>query len=78
MVAAMDPGTGTAGTPAVLFAGRFDADPGWTRARSYDATPDGERFLLLKWPEGGARPRVNVTIGWWPELGARVAAGGNR
>ncbi len=78
MVAAMDPGTGTVGTPAVLFAGRFDADPGWAQTRSYDVTPDGERFLLLRRPEGAARPRVHVTIGWWPELRARVAAGGNR
>ncbi|HEU5041527.1 MAG TPA: hypothetical protein VFT84_11925, partial [Gemmatimonadales bacterium] len=76
MVAAVAPEDGTVGTPAVLFAGRFNTDPGWSRPRSYDATPDGERFLLLKWPEGDVRPRVHVTMGWWPELRARVASGG--
>ncbi|HUF35721.1 MAG TPA: protein kinase [Gemmatimonadales bacterium] len=76
MVTAVDPATGTAGAPAMLFAGRFYADPGWSRVRTYDVTPDGQRFLMLGWPERDVRPQVHVTMGWWPELRARVGAGG--
>ncbi len=76
MVAAVDPPRATVGTPAVLFAGRFNADPGWSQTRTYDVTPDGQRFLMLKWPDDGVRRQVLVTTGWWPELRVRVASGG--
>ena len=36
----------TVGTPRVLFEGNYVNSPG-SRA-SWDATPDGQRFLLLK------------------------------
>ena len=36
----------TVGTPRVLFEGEYVNSPG-SRA-SWDATPDGQRFLLLK------------------------------
>jgi len=78
MVAAVDPAGGNVGAPAVLFAGRFNADPGWSQTRSYDVTRDGQRFLMLKWPEDGVRREVHVTMGWWPELRARVGSGGTR
>ena len=62
----------------MLFAGRFNADPGWSQPRTYDDYPDGQRFLMLKWPDDDVRRQVHVTTGWWPELRARVGRGGNR
>ena len=75
MAATVDPVKGSTGTPALLFAGPFYSDPLWSATRSYDVTPDGQRFLLLKWPAGDVRRQVLVTTGWWPELKALVAAG---
>jgi hypothetical protein len=66
---------GSTGTPVLLFAGPYRSEEEWSEARSYDVSPDGERFLMLKWPTGTIRRRALVTTGWWPELRARVAAG---
>ncbi len=60
--------SGEAGTPAALFAGPYQDATDWNTPRSYDASPDGQRFLLLKWPPGDARRRVLVTTNWFPEL----------
>jgi hypothetical protein len=30
--------------------GPYPDNPGWTRPRSYDVSPDGERFLMTKRP----------------------------
>ncbi len=76
MAVTVEPATGSVGTPANLFAGRYDSTPEWSAPRSYDVTPDGQRFLLLKWPEADVRRHVVVTTGWWPELQARVRGGG--
>jgi Tol biopolymer transport system component len=75
MAATMDPVSGSTGVPTLLFAGPFHLAAGADEARRYDVSPDGRRFLLLKWPAGEARRRVLVTAGWWPELRALVAAG---
>jgi serine/threonine-protein kinase len=77
MVVPVEPATGNVGALAVRFAGRFNADPGWSQPRTYDVSPDGQRFLMLKWPDDDVRRQVHVTTGWWPELRARVGSGGN-
>ena len=46
--------------------------PYWTDPRSYDVTADGERFLMLKLPSGGARARVNIVTDWFDELKTKV------
>jgi serine/threonine-protein kinase len=75
MAATVDPVSGSTGIPTLLFAGPFHLTAGPEEARRYDVSPDGQRFLLLKWPAGEARRRVLVTVGWWAELRAAVAAG---
>ena len=63
-----------AGTPAALFAGPYKdaSDVAANLPQSYDVSPDGQRFLLLKSPPGETRPRVLVTTNWLPELSATV------
>ena len=78
MAVPVDPATATTGNAVALFTGQWAVEPDWTDPRSWDVTPDGERFLLLKWPAGRVQPRVVVATNWWPELRALVAAGTRR
>jgi serine/threonine-protein kinase len=78
MAVTVDPASGAAGAPTLLFAGPYQAVAEWSGSRSYDVTPDGERFLLLKWPTGSVRRQVVVTTGWFDELRARVAGRSGR
>jgi Tol biopolymer transport system component len=66
-----DSQTGAGGVPQVLFEGPYPDNPGWTRPRSYDVTPDGERFLLCKLGEQ-ANPRVIVVMNWVDELRTKL------
>ena len=60
------------GQPVALFVGRYPDNPGWTRPRSYDASRDGERFLMLRLPPVEASPRIKVVLNWFDELRAKV------
>ena len=68
----IDRETGASGPPQVLFSGPYPDNPGWTRPRSYDVTPDGERFLLTKQLGEQASPRIVVVLNWFTELRAKV------
>jgi len=68
----IDPATGVSGPPRVLFSGPYPSNQGWTRPRSYDVTPDGERFLLTKLPGEQPRPRIVVVLNWFDELRTKV------
>jgi hypothetical protein len=72
LAVSFDPATGTSGAPQVLFSGPYPDNPGWTRPRSYDVTPDGERFLMTRLPGEPAQPRVVVVLNWFDELRAKV------
>jgi eukaryotic-like serine/threonine-protein kinase len=72
MAVSIDLATGASGPPQVLFSGPYPDNPGWTRPRSYDVTPDGQRFLLTKLPGERPRPRIMVVLNWSDELRARV------
>jgi serine/threonine-protein kinase len=72
MAVSIDLATGASDPPRVLFSGPYPDNPGWTRPRSYDVTPDGERFLLTKLPGEQPRPRVMVVLNWFEELRAKV------
>jgi hypothetical protein len=61
MAVDVDPQTGAIGQPRMLFQGPYPSNQGWTRPRSYDVTPDGQRFLLTKMSGEQPRPRVVVT-----------------
>jgi eukaryotic-like serine/threonine-protein kinase len=68
----MDLENGESGTPTLLFAGPYPDNPGFTRPRSYDASADGERFLMTKLPSALPEPRVMVVVNWFDELRAKV------
>jgi serine/threonine-protein kinase len=73
MAVAVEPGSGAVGAPVLLFAGPYDSSIGWTNPRGYDVTPDGGRFVLLKWPAGVVRRRVLVATHWFDELRAHFS-----
>ncbi len=72
MAVDIDPATGASGRPRLLFSGPYPSNQGWTRPRSFDVTPDGERFLLTKRPGEQPRPRIVVVLNWFDELIAKV------
>jgi serine/threonine-protein kinase len=54
--------TFTAGSPVVLFTGRYTS----TLVVNYDISPDGQRFLMIKEEEGPGQ--INVVLNWFEEL----------
>jgi serine/threonine-protein kinase len=72
MAVAIDLATGTSGPPREILPGRYPSNQGWTRPRSYDVTPDGQRFLFTRLPPVRSRPRVVMVLNWFDELRARV------
>ncbi len=56
--------TFTAGSPVVLFTGRYQTSE---TGVNYDISPDGQRFLMIK--EGGAgQAQIHVILNWFEEL----------
>lgn len=72
MAVEIDRNTGASGPPRVLFSGPYPDNQGWTRPRSYDVTPDGERFLLTKLPGEQRQPRIVVVLNWFQELRTKI------
>jgi hypothetical protein len=64
----------TAGTPHVLFEGKFETRPGGPAAEAdYDVSPDGQRFLMIKASQQVETPlQLNVVLNWFEELKQRV------
>jgi len=57
----------SAGTPSMLFEGRYLSNPDRTR---YDVSPDGQRFLMIK---GEAAPtQITLVLDWFQELTRQV------
>ena len=74
MSASLDPATGAIGAPVKLFT-TSDLVRGTSVTYSYDVTPSGDRFLLVKRIERpGAQPLV-VVLNWRPDLGKPVVSG---
>ncbi len=57
----------TAGSPVVLFTGRYTI---WGGFVNYDISPDGQRFLMIKEvdEEEGQQDQINVVLNWFEEL----------
>jgi serine/threonine-protein kinase len=72
MAVGFDPDRGRSGPPALLFAGPYPDNPGWTRPRSYDVSSDGERFLMTRLQPDRPTPRIVVVLNWFDELRAKV------
>jgi hypothetical protein len=64
-----------AGKPRMLFEGHYLPTP--ATFPNYDASPDGQRFLMLKPNEQAqsAPTQINVVLNWFEELKRRVPAG---
>jgi hypothetical protein len=72
MAVVTDLARGRSGAPALLFAGPYPDNPGWTRPRSYDVSADGERFLMTRLPDSRPRPQIALVLNWFDELRAKV------
>ena len=72
MAVSVDLERGSIGQPVALFGGRYPDSPGWTRPRSYDVAPDGQRFLMMRLPAQRPRPRIAVVLNWFDELRAKA------
>jgi hypothetical protein len=64
MAVSVDPRTGEIGQAAALFSGY----PGYSLGRTYDVSPDGQRFLLIKHPPELSSRRIELVLNWFPEL----------
>ncbi len=58
--------TFTAGSPVVLFTGRYTTIGAVV---NYDISPDGQRFLMIKAAEEEEGPgQINIVLNWFEEL----------
>jgi eukaryotic-like serine/threonine-protein kinase len=63
-----DPVTGELGQPELLFRGSFPTTTAGSSGRTYDVTPDGQRFVLVRRPPEQAARRVVVVKNFMREL----------
>ena len=63
--------TFSAGTATTLFKTRYVV-PGGVIARTYDVSPDGQRFLMLKAAGTAQAPTMVVVLNWLEELKAKL------
>ena len=63
----------SAGTPKLLFEGNYVFNSSLL-SNSYDVSPDGQRFLLMKANQSAqaAASQINVLLNWFEELKAKV------
>jgi hypothetical protein len=55
------------GTPRTLFEGPYVLSAIWDR--NYDATADGQRFLMVRQADAGdSTVRLNIVVNWFEEL----------
>jgi len=55
----------TAGSPKVLFEGRYVSHSAPPGLQYYDISPDGKRFLMMKEDK---EAQINVVLNWFEEL----------
>ncbi len=65
--------TFSAENPRVLFEGRFV--PTRRGDATYDVSPDGQRFLMVKRNQQSTPAQLNVVLNWFEDLKRRVPAG---
>jgi hypothetical protein len=71
--AAVDPVTGETGRPAALFVGPYDF--AFVGPRSYDVTPDGRRFLMVRYAPEAEPRQLSLVLDWFGELRSRMGGG---
>ena len=62
------------GNAAVVFGERYFVSGG-VGGRSYDISPDGKRFLMIKEPGEAASTELNLVLNWFEELERLVPTG---
>ena len=64
--------TFSAGTPTTVFQGAYLSPPVGLAGRTYDVSPDGQRFLMIKDAPAGdpnvAPASIDVVLNWFEEL----------
>jgi serine/threonine-protein kinase len=73
LAAALNPATGESGRPGVLFVGPYDFAA--IAPRSYDVTPDGRRFLMVRYAPEAEPRQVSLVLNWFEELRSRMGGG---
>jgi serine/threonine-protein kinase len=63
--------TFSAGTPTKVFEGRYYYG---AAGRTYDVSPDGQRFLMIKATTNDQAPSMVLVLNWLEELKARLPA----
>lgn len=58
----------SAGRPSMLFEGEYLASPFPQTGVTYDVTPDGQRFLMVKDAQTTSAAQINVVVNWFEEL----------
>ena len=71
--AAVDPATGETGRPRALFVGPYDL--AFIGPRSYDVTPDGRRFLMVRHSPEAVPRQLSLVLDWFGELRSRMGGG---
>jgi serine/threonine-protein kinase len=66
--------TFTAGRPTMLFQGDYLASSFPATGVTYDVTPDGRRFLMIKDAPSPEATQINVVVNWFDDLKRRVPA----
>ena len=75
MLVTFDSRTGEASRPRELFRGDYAAaEIGGGYTRTYDASADGERFLMMRIPDASQPRDVTVILNWFDELKVKMAA----
>ena len=64
-----------AGTPRLLFEGRFLPTGRPDSRRNYDISPDGQRFLMIKREQDLVPTELIVVLNWFEELKRLVPTG---
>jgi hypothetical protein len=57
----------------MLFEGQYDLLS--AQYSSYDVSPDGQRFLMLKTNEQAAPTQINVVLNWFEEVKQKAPSG---
>ena len=60
------------GRPTMLFEGEYLASAFPATSVTYDVTPDGQRFLMIKDVQTASANQINVVVNWFEELRQRV------
>jgi len=72
MAVSVDPTSGEAGKPALLFRGPYRARKAYAGFSDYDVTADGNRFLFVKPVVAVGTSPFEVTVNWFEELRAKL------